>query len=204
MMSQEMVEHSLSRTKENLFAVGSCINLSQEGLEYTNYVQDLLTSDVVLSMKEFTQHGNTSCFQHCVNVSYYSYLLCDKLGLDKKSAARAGLLHDLFLYDWHSNTEKMPLFQKHGFTHPQKALDNANQYFELNEKEEDMILKHMWPLTISLPKYKESCIIILVDKMCCLLEFFQGIFTVPTQKQIEDRMLKQARKEIEKNEKKSA
>ena len=31
----------------------------------------------------------------------------------------------------------------------------------------------MWPLTAKLPKYKESLIIILVDKVCCISEFFK-------------------------------
>ena len=42
--------------------------------------------------------------------------------------------------------------------------------FELNEIEQDIILKHMWPLTVKLPKYKESYIITLADKYATYLE----------------------------------
>lgn len=42
----------------------------------------------------------TSRFQHSLNVSYYSFIICRKFGLDAYSAARAGLLHDLYYYDW--------------------------------------------------------------------------------------------------------
>ncbi len=58
----------------------------------------------------------------------------------------------------------------HAFTHPKKALENAYNLFELNDKEKDIILKHMWPITIYLPKYKESYIITLVDKYCAIQE----------------------------------
>lgn len=58
----------------------------------------------------------------------------------------------------------------HAFTHPQTALENASKLFDLNEKECDIILKHMWPVTIKLPKYKESYIITLVDKYCAIQE----------------------------------
>ena len=116
-------------------------------------------------MKNFTQHGHTSVFQHCVNVSYYNFRLCKLLGLDARSAARAGLLHDFFLYDWHDYVRE-PGQQMHGWTHPYTALNNAKKYFKLNEVEEDIIVKHMFPLTTKLPKYKETVCITLVDKFC--------------------------------------
>ena len=69
--------------------------------------------------------------------------------------------------------EKKPLFQKHGFTHPKVALDNAVKYFNLNNIEKDIIEKHMWPLTIrKVPKYKESVIVTMVDKYCSTQETF--------------------------------
>ena len=140
--------------------------------EYFEIVNDILLNKNVLSMKDYIQHGTTSCFDHSLNVSYYSYILCKKLNLDTKSAARAGLLHDLFLYDWHTSTlsKNSPIMKKHAFYHPYIALKNANKCFKLNKIEKDIIVKHMWPLTIILPKYKESYIIALVDKLCCIIE----------------------------------
>lgn len=162
-----------NEAKQELLAIGSKENLLDSSNDYNITVKDLIDNEIVLQMKDYIQHGHTTCYQHCINVSYYSYIISKKLRLDYRSTARAGLLHDLFLYDWHNIQEKVPLFQMHGFTHPQKALDNAKKYFEINEKEEDIILKHMWPLTIKLPKYKESFIIILVDKFCCIAEFLK-------------------------------
>lgn len=34
-----------------------------------------------------------------------------------------------------------------------------------------MIIKHMWPLTVKLPKYAESYVIVMIDKYAAMLEF---------------------------------
>lgn len=91
------------------------------------------------------------------------------LDLDYRSAARGEILHDFFLYGWH--VEK-PYRGLHGFAHPRMALRNANQYFHLNELEQDVITNHMWPLTITLPKYKEAYIAPIADKYCAFMEIF--------------------------------
>ncbi len=140
--------------------------------EYYRCIKDLIESEVVLQMKKYIHHGNTSCFEHCLNVSYMNYKICKWLNLDYRSAARAGLLHDLFLYDWHLKHSKK-ILEKHGFTHSKIALFNAQKYFNLNNLEKDIILKHMWPLNIELPKYKETCVIVLTDKICCIKEFLK-------------------------------
>ncbi len=137
--------------------------------EFENIIYDLVTNDTVLKMKNYKQHYETSCFEHCKMVSYYCYLICKKYNLDYISAARAGMLHDLFLYDWRlrQNGRK----GLHAFTHPKTALENSKKLFTLNERECDIILKHMWPVTLfSFPKYKESFIITLVDKYCAIQE----------------------------------
>ena len=145
------------------------IENSEKAEEYFDFVKDLLDSDVVNEMKKYRHHYSTTCYQHCLNVSYYNYLVCRKLGLDSKSAARAGILHDLFLYDWHT-TEKKAGEKPHGMRHPEIALKNAKEHFELDKREEDMIKKHMWPLTVKFPKYAESYVIVLVDKYSAILE----------------------------------
>lgn len=151
-------------------AIGSHINLADS--EYYSYVEDLINDEIVLQMKNYIQHGTTTCFQHCVNVSYYNYLLCKIFKLNCRDAARAGLLHDLFLYDWHDEWNLT-----HGFTHPAAALKNAEKYFELTELEKDIIEKHMFPLNPKLPKHRETVIIILVDKYCGLIETCESRIT---------------------------
>ncbi len=78
------------------------------------------------------------------------------------------MLHDLFLYDWRVRQDNRKGL--HAFTHPKTALENASKLFDLNAKETDIILKHMWPVTIRFPKYIESYVITFVDKYCALEE----------------------------------
>lgn len=136
---------------------------------YKNSVKDIANSEIVQKMKQFNHHSYTSCFKHSVHVSYMNYLVCNKLHLDSYAAAKAGLLHDLFLYDWHKHKtgkdERM-----HGFEHPNKALKNAHKYFDLTKKEGDIIVKHMFPLTLTLPSYKETVVIVMTDKICSIGE----------------------------------
>jgi uncharacterized protein len=58
----------------------------------------------------------------------------------------------------------------HGFIHPKLALKNAEENFQLSDLEKDIIVKHMWPLTVKFPKYKESYVVCLVDKYCSIQE----------------------------------
>lgn len=141
---------------------------STELAEFDSIIKDLVENETVQKMNNYRQHYDTSCFEHCKNVAYYSYLICKKYNLDYVSAARAGMLHDLFLYDWRiKENDRKGL---HGFRHPRIALNNASNLFELNDKEQDIILKHMWPITVVFPKYKESYVITLVDKYCAIQE----------------------------------
>lgn len=147
--------------------------------EFNKIVEDLIQNDTVKQMHNFRQHYDTSCFEHCRNVAFYSYLLCKKYQLDYQSAARAGMLHDLFLYDWRKKQPDRKSF--HGFRHPRIALTNSMKLFSLNQKEQDIILKHMWPITIKVPKYKESYIVSFVDKYCAIqesIEHYQSNFKV--------------------------
>jgi len=143
---------------------------SSADMEYLECIRELIDHEMVRSMKNYIQHSGIDCLEHSLCVSYGSYLVCRRMGLDYRSAARGGLLHDFFLYDWH--IEK-PYKGLHGLSHPYIALQNASKYFHLNKLEQDIIRKHMWPLTITPPKYKETCIIIVIDKYCALMEIFK-------------------------------
>ena len=82
-----------------------------------------------------------------------------------------GLIHDLFLYDWRNSSKLLKLDGMHAFVHPKIALKNASQLFDLTDKEKDIIVKHMWPVTfLSFPRYPESFIITLVDKYSTIQE----------------------------------
>lgn len=135
--------------------------------EFEIIIKDIVENSEVLKMKEYRQHADTSCFDHCYMASYYCYILCKKFKLDYKSCARAAMLHDFYLYDWRV---KDISHKWHAFTHPKKALEKALSIFDLNDREKDIIINHMWPVTIKLPRTKEAFILTLVDKYCATYE----------------------------------
>lgn len=149
---------------------------------FISIISDMIKNNTVKQMNDFKQHYETTCFEHCLVASYYCYLLCKKFNLDYISCSRAAMVHDLFLYDWRKRQNGRKGL--HAFTHPQTAYDNASKLFDLNEKEKDIIVKHMWPVTLALPKYKESYILTLVDKYCALNESYQEIFNRFCQKKV--------------------
>lgn len=135
-------------------------------------IKDIISNETVKQMKNFRQHCNTSCYKHCMQVAYFTYIACKRLKLDYVSATRAAMLHDLFLYDWRKKYRSIELPGLHAFVHPKIALKNASEIFELNDIEKDIIEKHMWPVTFSLPKYKESYIVTIMDKYSACLETY--------------------------------
>lgn len=142
----------------------------QERKEFIDYIQELLSVEQLSEMKNYIQHGNTTTFTHCLVVAYYSYKAALRLPIQYniKSIVRGAMLHDFYLYDWHIPAKSHKL---HGFVHPGFALKNARKYYKLNSIEEDIIEKHMWPLTLTkLPAFKESLLVLLVDKYCSLAE----------------------------------
>lgn len=137
--------------------------------EFYEIIKDLRRNETVLKMKNYKQHYDCDCYEHCLEVAYWSYCFCKKFNLDYRAAARAGMLHDLFLYDWRNSRKKLNLEDWHAFIHPQIALKNALEICELSEIEQDIILKHMWPVTLfKIPKYKESYVITIMDKLSAL------------------------------------
>ena len=100
--------------------------------DFYDCIRDIAEHPVVLRMKLYPHHGTTNCYQHCVHVAYYNYQWCRFFHLDARSAARGAMLHDLFLYYWHTHAKKTG-DHFHGLPHPKTALKNASKFFELNE-----------------------------------------------------------------------
>ena len=136
--------------------------------KFLEIINDILANKSIQNLKLYNHHYAYTRLEHCLSVSYYTYVICKFLHLDYKSAARAALLHDLFFYDCE---DKISRPKNHIKNHPKIALENANKLFNLNKKEQDIILKHMWPLTFSPPKYLESFIVTIVDKYCAFKEW---------------------------------
>ncbi len=151
-------------------AIGSRIRLDDmtnpNAVEFNMYIADLLKNEKILKLKYYEQHIKTSRLDHSLNVAYYSFRISKIIGADPRQAARAGLLHDLYWYNWHY--KKTPF--NHAYFHPVLALKNAEKITELTPAEKDAIVNHMWPLSMGIPKYKESFAVTAADKYVTILE----------------------------------
>lgn len=147
------------------------------GLHYEyqllKYGRDILFSAGMQSEKQFLQHGTVSVFAHSVAVACLCLAIAEHLNLsvDTRALVRGALLHDYFLYDWHVPD---PGHRLHGFTHARRALRNAERDFSLGDIEKDMIATHMFPLNLRPPRYRESVILCIADKISATQEAFQG------------------------------
>ena len=135
---------------------------------FLSCVAPLLASAQVQSMKRWRHHFSITCFEHSLFVSYVAFRLARRWGLDARAAARAGLLHDLYLYDPRDKTQYQG---NQCFAHPVAALKNAWALCgSLTPMEENIIVSHMWPLAKKMPRYKEALVVNLADKLCATAE----------------------------------
>lgn len=132
----------------------------------------LAQSKSFVSMKKYIQHGQTDCLFHSISVAHLSLEAANfyNIKVSKTSLIKGALLHDFFLYDWHKPSR---YHRFHAFTHPGTALTNSMLEWELNDKEADIIKKHMFPLIPVLPRYKESVLVCLADKICSSAEILR-------------------------------
>ena len=149
------------------------LSQSKEDEEFQEIIKDIIENLEVQKMKNYRVHGITTCYAHCYSVSYYCYLACKKRKLDYRSAARAGMLHDFYLYDWRVKDSHV---RPHAFTHPFTAYQNAKRQFKLNWTEKEMILTHMWPVTFfTIPLCYEGFLLTFIDKKCAIHEFLSAL-----------------------------
>ena len=135
--------------------------------EFFDDIKDLLASDAVQRLKRYVHHKSGTRFDHSLYVAYRSYRFAKKMGWDSRAAARGGLLHDLFFYDWRADGAPRG---RRVSQHPLQALREAEARFDLSDMEKDIIVKHMWPLSPWMPKYRESFTVSMMDKYCAMME----------------------------------
>lgn len=143
---------------------------TQPKTEYYELVKVILEHPEFIKRKTYVHHENCSVYDHSLMVSILVYRWAKKWHCDYKNAAIGGLLHDFYDKPWqtksHDCIKKTKFFEQHGFIHASQAVKNAYQYFPkiMNRKIENMIKRHMFPLNIHPPRYKESWMVTIVDK----------------------------------------
>lgn len=131
-------------------------------------VSDILDNQAFLNIKNCKHHG-INRLEHSMRVSYYSYKIAKKIKLNYTDIARGGLLHDFFC-----DKDFAEKKQKFSFAiHPYQSLKNANNNFNLSDLEKDIIINHMFPtLPHKIPKYIESWLVSIVDKIVAIYELY--------------------------------
>lgn len=146
------------------------MNTKYNNEEFNKIVLHILEDKDFQKLEEI-RHHDSNRLQHSLKVSYYSYRIAKALHLNYDEVARGGLLHDFFIertVNFENPKDKVLLYTT---KHPMLALQNAEEHFEITEKEADMIKCHMFPLDFRIPKYAESWIVNLVDTGVSTFEF---------------------------------
>lgn len=139
--------------------------------EYLKIVAPIMNNSEFKKRKKWKHHENVSLYEHLVIVSYMSYKICKKKGWNYRDAAIGGLLHDFYYEPWQDNiNKKEKFFKQHGFVHARKAMYNAYKTFPkfMNKRVANIIQRHMFPLNIIPPRYKEGWVVTYVDKKVSL------------------------------------
>ena len=134
---------------------------SQYDISFENIAKNIINKDKYKELKRIKHHG-LNRYIHIMRVSKFTYKISKFLHLDYVSATRAALLHDYFV----ESADNKKVFANH----PQIASNNAIKDYGLNALEKNAIESHMFPLGKTLPKYKESWILTLVDKSVAIYE----------------------------------
>lgn len=144
-----------------------------ENKDYYVIVKEILESSEFQKRKTYRHHGEISVYEHSLSVSILSYNIARKINIffgkmiiNEYDIAVASLLHDFYYNDYTKDKTKTPFFKQHGFVHAREARDNSRKFFPqyMNDRVENTILRHMFPLNIMPPKYIEGWIVTCVDK----------------------------------------
>ena len=132
---------------------------------FESIANEIINSDRYQALKNENHHG-LSRYDHSLRVAKNTYRLSKKLKLDYISATRGALLHDYFTDEDYRNTKGMKKYSMH----PVIALNNAIREYDLNQKEENIIVSHMYPMGKTKPNCKESWLVTGIDKYVALYE----------------------------------
>ncbi len=136
--------------------------------EFKSIVKDILDKEEFMALDHELHHG-ISRYEHSLRVAQKTYQISKKMKWDYVDITRASLLHDFFYDSQLENCNVVKTWCKH----PEIALENAKKYFEINEKQENIIVSHMFPSCKIMPKYKESWLVTGIDKFVSFYEMYR-------------------------------
>ncbi len=132
--------------------------------EFNDIIEPIVSLEDYQKLKGIAHHGLTR-YDHCIRVAQGAYRISKALKLDYVKVTEAAMLHDFFI-DEVKDMGGLKRLQQH----PRYALENAKKYFNLTPMQEDVILTHMFPVTITPPKYLESWLVDIIDDVVAVYE----------------------------------
>ena len=145
--------------------------LEEQKQRLESLYQSFLNDEKILRMKDISMHRGSNCYEHSFKVAKKAI----KKSLNKKNinlevVLLGAILHDYYLYDWRNDRSKL---KKHGKNHPDIAIKNAVNDFNISEEVKKVIKTHMWPINIKdYPNTKEAKIVSISDKAVTIVESF--------------------------------
>ena len=132
--------------------------------EFKRLIKPIVDNKEFQKTKKIDHHG-ISRYDHSMRVAYFSYLVTKFIRLDYKETTEAAQLHEFFTDEVKHENAVFKLRR-----HPKHAVENAKKYFDISDKQEDIIKTHMFPVTFTPPKYVESWIVDIVDDIAAIYE----------------------------------
>lgn len=142
---------------------------------FNDLIRHIVETDEFDRMRNYKHHLHGCTYEHSIKVAHLCYRHYQRFGskVNLDELIRGALLHDFFLYDHHDkNGIEGVSGLAHWFVHPKRALENARKaYPDLTKNEQDMIARHMFPLTLIPPKTRYGWVVCFYDKVAAIREF---------------------------------
>ena len=135
---------------------------------FNSCIQDIVTNEQFNKLKNELHHG-ISRYDHSYRVAKWTHTICRIFKMkNNEITTRAALLHDFYVNEDLTGNGPQRLGR-----HPEVALENSLKHYDLNKIQQDIIKTHMFPCNTALPKYKESWLVSMVDKIVSTYEMLR-------------------------------
>ena len=150
---------------------------SRQDKLFYELISHVVETEDFVKMRQYRHHVHGCTYDHSIKVAYLCYRHYQRFGskVNLEELIRGALLHDYFLYDHHDkDNDECVSGLIHWFVHPKYALNNARRdYPDLTKNEQDMIGRHMFPLTLIPPKTRYGWLVCFYDKVAAVKEWLQ-------------------------------
>ena len=140
-------------------------------MSFNEIANNIINSNKFKSL-DFDYHHGLTRYKHIMHVARGTYYISKILKLDYISATRGALLHDYFNEDEYLDKKGLDMPRIHPFL----ALNNSLKEYNLNIKEKNIIISHMYPIGLIKPVYLESWVVTMVDKGVATYEYINYKF----------------------------